>query len=289
MPKKNFIIFGNTGFVGKNLEAYIKLKYKKNFVFGFGSKKIDLTKKKDALKLKKYINSNSIIFFLSFNKKQLNSSIFDFEKNYLMIKNFFELIKIRKPKKIIFFSTQSIYGEDTHNLKTTEKTIPDPVSYYGIAKYTAERLLLKIANEEKLSLIIVRTPRIYGPGDSPKNYGPTKFTHHFVKNIPLIIWGDGEEKRDYIHIDDVVKILDKLIKLDFKGEVNICTGKPYSFKQLIQIIKKLVKREIIIKQKNRTRSKVDQIMKNSFLIKTIGNYRFKKIEKGIKEMVDHVK
>jgi len=289
MSKKNFIIFGNTGFVGKNLEKYIKLKYKNNFIYGFGSKKIDLTKRKDAIKLRRHINSNSIIFFLSFNKNQANSSILDFEKNYMMIKNFFELVKTKKPKKIIFFSTQSIYGEDTHNTNTTERTTPDPSSYYGIAKYTAERLLLKIANEKKLPLIIVRTPRIYGPGDTPKNYGPTKFIYHFVKNIPLTMWGDGMEKRDYIHISDVVKILDKLIKISFTGEINICSGKSYSFKKLIQIIQKLMKKTIVIKRKKRNRLKVDQIMKNNFLIKIIGNYRFININQGINEMIKYIK
>jgi len=169
MSKKNFIIFGNTGFVGKNLEKYIKLKYKNNFIYGFGSKKIDLTKRKDAIKLRRHINSNSIIFFLSFNKNQANSSILDFEKNYMMIKNFFELVKTKKPKKIIFFSTQSIYGEDTHNTNTTERTTPDPSSYYGIAKYTAERLLLerqefmvlvihqKIMVQQSLYIILLKT------------------------------------------------------------------------------------------------------------------------------------
>jgi len=97
------------------------------------------------------------------------------------------------------------------------------------------------------------------------------------------------EKRDYIHISDVVKILDKLIKISFTGEINICSGKSYSFKKLIQIIQKLMKKTIVIKRKKRNRLKVDQIMKNNFLIKIIGNYRFININQGINEMIKYIK
>lgn len=281
MSKKKFLIFGNTGFIGKNLEKFLFGKYGKNSVYGFGSKKINLIKKKDLPKLLKILNKKSIIFFLSFNKKQSNATIQDFETNYVMIKNFIKVLDKKQPKKIIFFSSQSIYGEDTDNPNTTEKTIPNPTSYYGIAKYIAERLLIKACFEKKIPLIVIRIPRVYGFGDSPKNYGPTKFVDFFKKGKRLEIWGNGDEKRDYLYINDLNKILEKLSNSNFVGTVNVCSGKSYSFMQIIRMIEKISKKKIEIKKKERTRQKVDHIMNNHFLMEIISKYKFTTLKENL--------
>ncbi len=282
----NFIIAGNTGFIGQNLHYFLQKKYKKNKIFGFGSKKINLTKKKDIEKLKSRINSKTVIFFLSTNKEQAKASAKHFEINLNIINNLIEVLKKKKPKKLIFFSSQVIYGENTNNNFTTEKTLPNPTSLYGIAKYTSERLLLKAANDFEFDLMIVRMPRIYGPGDNPKNYGPTKFVNFFKNKQTLEVYGNGSEKRDFVHIIDLVKVLEKLYKKNYSGSVNICTGVPYSFKEVIKTIEKLVEQKMLVKYKKRTRPKVNHIMINKRLIKIIGKYNFINLKNGIKTLLN---
>jgi len=279
MLSNKHIVLGNTGFIGKNLEKYLIQKRKS--VCGFNSKQINLFYKKSSLKLSKLINKETIIFFLSFNKNQSKASIKDFDKNYLLIKNFIDVIKKKKPKKIIFFSSQSVYGEGTHNLNITENTIPNPTSYYGIAKYTAERLLIKFCYEKKISLIVIRIPRVYGLGDNPRNYGPTKFIDFFKKKKQLIVWGSGDEKRDYLYINDLNKIIVKLSKINFIGTINVCSGKSYSFIQIIKLIEDISKKKFPFKRKKRSRPKVDHIMNNNFLIKIIGHYKFSTLKDNL--------
>ena len=84
-----------------------------------------------------------------------------------MITNFLNYIETKEIKKLLFFSTQAIYGEDTDNKNITEKTLPNPTSFYGIAKYNCERLVEKFFVAKKTPFLIVRTPRIYGLGDDP--------------------------------------------------------------------------------------------------------------------------
>jgi len=289
MAKNNFLVLGNTGFVGKHLHSYLEKKNKKNKIYGFGSKKIDLSNDKEAKKLNKFIDEKSIIFFLSFNKTQRNATINDFEKNLNIIKNFNKIISVKKPKKIIFFSTQSVYGEDTNNLNTTEKTLPDPTSFYGIAKYLAERLLKKICDETKIPLVVARIPRVYGEGDPINNYGPTMFLNNFVKGIDFSIWGKGEEKRDYIYIKDLNNIIFKLANNSFKGTINVCSGKSYSFKDIIKILEKISKKKIKIKKIKRTKKKVHHIMNNGLLKKIIGNYKFIHLEQNLDKLYNKYK
>ena len=283
MKKINYIVLGNTGFIGKNLENY--LLRKKKIVKGFASKKINLLIKAKALKLSKFINSKTIIFFLSFNKNQKNATVEDLQKNLLLTKNFLEVLNKNKPKSVLFFSSQSIYGENTNNTNTTEKTLPDPTSFYGIAKYTAERMMTKYCLEKKIPLIIVRIPRVYGLGDNVNNYGPMKFTDFFKKKKTLTLWGDGSEKRDYLYIDDLNEILLKLIKKNFTGLVNICSGTAHSFLQIIKHIESLTKQRYKLKKRRRSRPKVDHIMNNKFLKQIIGDYKFTSLKSGLSLLI----
>ena len=283
MKKINYIVLGNTGFIGKNLENY--LLRKKKIVKGFASKKINLLIKAKALKLSKFINSKTIIFFLSFNKNQKNATVEDLQKNLLLTKNFLEVLNKNKPKSVLFFSSQSIYGENTNNTNTTEKTLPDPTSFYGIAKYTAERMMTKYCLEKKIPLIIVRIPRVYGLGDNVNNYGPMKFTDFFKKKKTLTLWGDGSEKRDYLYIGDLNEILLKLIKKNFTGLVNICSGTAHSFLQIIKYIESLTKQRYKLKKKRRSRPKVDHIMNNKFLKQIIGDYKFTSLKSGLSLLI----
>ena len=283
MKKINYIVLGNTGFIGKNLENY--LLRKKKVVKGFASKKINLLIKAKALKLSKFINSKTIIFFLSFNKNQKNATGEDLQKNLLLTKNFLEVLNKNKPKSVLFFSSQSIYGENTNNSNTTEKTLPDPTSFYGIAKYTAERMVTKYCSEKKIPLIIVRIPRVYGLGDDVNNYGPMKFTDFFKKKKTLTLWGDGSEKRDYLYIGDLNEILLKLIKKNFTGLVNICSGTAHSFLQIIKHIESLTKQRYKLKKKRRSRPKVDHIMNNKFLKQIIGDYKFTSLKSGLSLLI----
>ena len=283
MKKINYIVLGNTGFIGKNLENY--LLRKKKIVKGFASKKINLLIKAKALKLSKFINSKTIIFFLSFNKNQKNATVEDLQKNLLLTKNFLEVLNKNKPKSVLFFSSQSIYGENTNNTNTTEKTLPDPTSFYGIAKYTAERMMTKYCLEKKIPLIIVRIPRVYGLGDDVNNYGPMKFTDFFKKKKTLTLWGDGSEKRDYLYIDDLNEILLKLIKKNFTGLVNICSGTAHSFLQIIKHIESLTKQRYKLKKRRRSRPKVDHIINNKFLKQIIGDYKFTSLKSGLSLLI----
>ena len=283
MKKFNYLILGNTGFIGRNLQTF--LRQKKQKVLGFGSKKINLLSLRDSKKMKKFINNKTIILYLSFNKNQSNANFNDYEKNIKMLKNCFETLKLSKPHKLIFFSSQTIYGENTNNNNTTEITIPDPTSYYGIAKYTCERLTKIFSIAHQIPFIIIRIPRVYGPGDDPANYGPTKFIDFYKKNKTLILWGDGKERRDYLYINDLNIIIMKLINKNFSGLVNICSGKSVSFIEIINHIKKITKMNFKFKHKKRTRPKVNHVMNNSYLKKLIGNYKFMKIEDGLKKMI----
>ena len=85
-------------------------------------------------------------------------------------------------------------------------------------------------------LCILRPTLIYGKGDTHNGYGPNRFINLALKHKPLKIFGNGEERRDHIFIGDLIKIVISCIERKGLGDLNLATGKVYSFKYLAELI-----------------------------------------------------
>ena len=286
----DIVILGHTSYIGKHLFKYLKKKYNPKKIVGLNSKNIDLTKKIKVQKLKKYINSNTIVLLLSANKSQKNTAINILNDNFKIIYNLSFFFIKNPPKKLLYFSSQVVFGESVNNLNTHEDTKMDPTSYYGLSKIIGENIFKNIfKNLTNSNLVILRMPRIYGEGDDINNYGPTKFSYLASKNKNIKIWGDGEELREYIYIGDLIKIIDKIIYSRFSGILNIASGTVYSFITLIRIIEKINNKKIRISKLHRTEKKVNHIFNNKKFKEIFPNFKFTNMKVGLKILIKDFK
>ena len=144
-------------------------------------------------------------------------------------------------KKLIYASSSSIYG-DTPTLPKKEDMPPNPLSPYALQKYVGEqycRLFFQLYGLETISL---RYFNIFGPKQDPTSiYSAVipKFIDALVKGHPPMIFGDGEQSRDFTYIDNVVQAnLLAMSAEHLNGEVvNIACGKRTSLNQLLNILK----------------------------------------------------
>ncbi len=284
MKKKNLIILGHTSFIGKHLISFFK--NKKNYkVRGYNSKTLNLSKKNNLKILNPFIN-NSIVIILSANKTQKGASSSVLKENFLMYFNLINYLKSKKVKKIIYVSSQVVFGESINNLKTVENTKKIASSYYGLSKIIAENNLNISFQDNPELFTIIRMPRIYGPGDSIKNYGPTKFVSSVTNNETITVWGNGKELREFIHVNDIVKIFYEIIKLNIFGEINIASGKAYSFIDVLSTIEKITKNKVNYISKKRTGKLVNHVFDNSKFKKIFKNYKFIDLKAGIKDIIN---
>ena len=138
---------------------------------------------------------------------------------------------IKKIDQLIYISSDAVYADIKG--KITEKTVTSPNSFHGLMHMTRE-LMLK--NKFKKLLCILRPTLIYGLGDTHNGYGPNRFVGLATKNKPMLIFGNGEERRDHIFVDDLVKIIAKCLEKKALGILNLVSGKVYSFKYLAKLI-----------------------------------------------------
>lgn len=144
-----------------------------------------------------------------------------------------------KPGRVIYFSSSAaypIYLQDVHHqVKLSEEDIPtDTVGFgfpdqtYGWAKLTGE-LLARYAQDEGLRVQVFRPFSGYGTDQHTSYPFPAFIDRALRRSDPFDIWGDGEQARDWIHIDDIVGAVMAAIKQDVDGPINLCTGTPTRF------------------------------------------------------------
>ena len=157
---------------------------------------------------------------------------------------------------VVYASSCSVYG-NSHQLPLDEAQIIHPISSYGCDKFSTELNASFLHELYGFSSIGLRLFNVYGPNQSTKSLYPgaiTTFISRALNHEPIIIFGDGAQKRDFIYVDDVVHNLIYAMESLTNGAhiVNICSGQPTSINQLVKTLEELLNQPIITKYKDQT-------------------------------------
>ena len=229
--KKNILITGSSGFIGKNLIT--KLVY---------HNVIKLSTKNLSTKFSEHKKPIDIIIHLGavtpYNIKKNKSYL---KENYLSVLDLLNFSVQNKIKKIIFCSTY-VYGNPT-SLPINELHLVSPHNEYAQSKYFGEQLCEFYHKFFGIDIIILRPFNIYGPNQN-SNYLIPNIIDSILTNKKIKIL-NVNSKRDFLHVDDFISLILKLISNDFKFEIyNVGSGKSFSFKQIIKKCENLTKQKI---------------------------------------------
>lgn len=144
--------------------------------------------------------------------------------------------------KFLLISTCAVYGEPKY-LPVDEKHPTNPLSPYAESKLLAEKACLTYQEKNLLKTIIFRLFNVYGPRQGLNDYSGviTKFIDRARQTSPLVVYGDGSQTRDFVHVSNVVEAaLHALDNPAAEGEIfNIGTGNPVNIQELAQTISNL--------------------------------------------------
>jgi len=286
MLKENVIILGHSGFIGSKLETYLTKTEHFNII-GRSLPELDLTDREQINKLIPFINSECTIILAAAVKRQFGDTLEVFDQNMSIVENLCRLLDDHPIKRLIYMSSAAVYGEETENTNISELTPVNPTSYYGINKFTSECLFRRTFNSNSTTkLICLRPPLIYGPGDLGRTYGPSGFISSALDKTEITLWGDGTELREFIFIEDLCKIIEKLIKSSFEGILNVTSGVSYRFIDIIEILQKKFPNLQYV-TKSRSKEKVDNAFDARKLFSIIGNeFKFVNLEDGINKIIN---
>ena len=155
--------------------------------------------------------------------------------------NVLEACRINNVSKFVFASSGASIGAVTPPIH--EELVPHPVSPYGASKLAGEAYCSAYFRSFGIKAIALRFSNVYGPGSKHKTSVVAKFIKHALSGLPLEIYGDGKQTRDFIYIDDLVDAIEKTVQSDnIGGEIfQIATQRETTINELADTILSLLR------------------------------------------------
>ncbi len=199
-------------------------------------------------------------------------------------------VKKHKVKKFIVASTSSIYGDTgVGYAKENKDELENPPSIYAATKSFGEVLTRNILEDTDTIIQIPRFFTVYGPFGRP-DMSILRFIHWISTNQEVIIYGDGEQKRSFTFISDIISGLNKLFIHNDSGIFNFGSNETWSLNQVINLIEKKLNKKAIIVNRERAIKDVDIVLPSLELSKSKLNWEpTTNIEDGISATVEWYK
>ena len=161
--------------------------------------------------------------------------------------------------RLVYVSSAEVYGQPERDW-VDEAAVLAPVSPYGAAKCGAESVIASHARAHQVNAVILRPFSIVGPGQSPHSFLANVFSQLLCDQSRVEVHiGDASLVRDYVAIEDVVRGIDKALRLPLQHAsspdvFNLCSGAGVSAAELVRLAGRIVGKEIILSQRVATES-----------------------------------
>lgn len=157
-----------------------------------------------------------------------------------------------KPKKFIWFSSSAVYGDNV-SVKENQPFKNNTVSPYAIQKKLMEDYVEFYSNKYKIQSIVFRPFNVFGPRQNPDGKYPnliSSWGKALATNQPLIIYGSGEQKRDFISVKQLVeKVLSEVSVTDYPAFIikDIGTGFNFSVNEVLSLVRSEIDSYLLVK------------------------------------------
>jgi UDP-glucose 4-epimerase len=224
---KRIVILGAGGFVGLSITHH--LKGDNLALVALTRKTIDLLNDRAADQLADMLQPEDSLVMVS--------AIAPCKTNSMLIQNVTMMAAVcaaleRSPvAHMIYISSDAVYADSANSL--TESSCAEPTTLHGVM-HLARELMLK--NSFYGPLAILRPTLLYGVADTHNGYGPNRFLRLAGKGKEIVLFGEGEERRDHVLIDDLTEIVRLVVLRRSMGVLNVATGNVVSFRKVAEMI-----------------------------------------------------
>jgi len=135
------------------------------------------------------------------------------------------------PAHLLYISSDAIYADDANPV--TEYSPVEPSTMHGMM-HAAREMMFRA--EYRGPLAFLRPTLIYGADDPHSGYGPNRFRRQAAKGEPITIFGDGEERRDHVVVEDVARLAVRILYHRSAGALNAASGVATSFRDVANIV-----------------------------------------------------
>lgn len=260
MDKKNILITGVAGLIGSNMADWIIENHKEYRVIGVDDlsggyienvnkavifEKYNLSDKNLSELFAKY-NFDYVFHFAAYAAEGLSPfiRIFNYQNNLVCTANIINNCIEYDVKRLIFTSSMAVYG--LGNPPFDENDLPKPIDPYGVAKLACEMDIQIAGEQHNLDWCIIRPHNVYGVKqniwDKYRNVLGI-WMYQILKDTPMTIFGDGNQKRAFTYIEDILEPLwlSAISERCSKQIINLGGTKEYSINEANHILQKITR------------------------------------------------
>ena len=232
------VVLGAGGFIGGAVAR--KLAGSGTPVVGLGRKQLDLLDADAAALLADLLHPDDTLVVIS--ARAPCKTVAMMRDNVVMMAAVCEALARQSVAHAIYLSSDAVYADGP--LPLTESSPAAPTSLHGAMHLAREQMLLAAAGATPLA--VLRPTLVYGAGDPHNGYGPNRFRRQANRGEPIVLFGEGEERRDHVDVDDIAEIVLLVAEHRSAGTLNVATGSVASFRELAQKAVALSRRDVAI-------------------------------------------
>jgi nucleoside-diphosphate-sugar epimerase len=219
------VVLGAAGFVGS--AALRHLKAAGIETLGLSRGDVDLASPGGADALKKRLMQGDALVFASARAPCRDAAML--VENVRMAGAVCAAIKEAEVAHLVYVSSDAVYKDSADAL--SEASCAEPGSPHG-AMHLAREVLLR--SEFAGPFAILRPTLIYGLHDPHNGYGPNRFRRLASAGADIVLFGNGEERRDHVHVEDVAELLSRIVQRGSTGILNAVSGDVASFREIAE-------------------------------------------------------
>lgn len=230
------IVILGSGFIGTHL-ARTLANNESNYRL-VSSAECDLTNLDQVQQTLRDCDSNTSLVMTACVTRLRDNSYRGFHQNVLMAENLATFLRSHTVHNVVFLSTVDVYGLLAEEQIIREDLPLNPDDYYAMSKVVSEFILTKGCSARNIPLAILRLTGVYGPEDDGKST-IWKLTRSAIDRGVISVYGDGQDERDFITVQDVAKVILCENVTPRHHIVNVATGTSHTILEIAQCIAKM--------------------------------------------------
>lgn len=167
------------------------------------------------------------------------------QSNFIGTLNVCEAMRVHGLRRVLFASSAAVYGNNGEGQSIAEDTPKAPLTPYAVDKLASEQYLDFYRRQHGLEPVVFRFFNIFGPRQDPSSpYSGviSIFSERATQGLPIIVFGDGEQTRDFLYVGDLVQVMVQALEQPQveEGAVNIGLNQATSLNQLLKALEQVV-------------------------------------------------
>jgi UDP-glucose 4-epimerase len=236
LPSRTLVI-GAGGFVGAAIAR--RVKRERGEVIALSRHEVDLQAADAAQRLASLLKPGDAVVAAA--ARAPCKDIAMMVDNMIITRAMIDALRGADVSHIVNVSSDAIYADEP--LPLTETSPAAPTSMHGTMHLARE---IAFASEIRAPIAILRPTLIYGTDDPHNGYGPNRFRRLANANQDIVLFGEGEERRDHVFIEDVAEIALRVLMHRSRGALNISTGAVHSFREIAEQVVALAPNKVRI-------------------------------------------